>query len=504
MTFLSVLVLVNQTFAIQTHNIVYTSYVNQAINIDASNSYDLDGYIAKYIWDFGDGTTGTGRIVTHSYSAYKPYSVTLTVTDNSGATASATKGILIENMAPVAVINTSLTETETQEIVSFSGTSSYDIDGVIVSYEWDFGDFTTATGATVTHAYSIGGAYTVTLKVTDNEGAVGITQYSKTIANQPPVAVIEKSAGTVSSSESVAFNAVHSYDPDGVILSYKWDFGDGTTSTDMLAIHKYASNGAYTVKLTVTDNQGATNTTQTTVNSVNLPPEAVFTASATTVDTNEAVYFDASPSSDPDGTIVSYKWDFGDGTTGTGVTVSHTFASKGGYSVTLTVTDNDGATDSATATTTALNQPPVAVIADTTKSAAKTQSVTFDGSESYDNDGTIVSYLWNFGDGTTATTVEANHAYTAGGVYTVTLTVTDNDNAQDSETVRITVVNAKPVAVFTQNVTTTIVGETVSFNGSESYDTDGTIVSYMWNFGDGKTASCVTVDMFLTNQEDTQ
>ncbi|MFA5363708.1 MAG: PKD domain-containing protein [Candidatus Bathyarchaeia archaeon] len=470
------------------------AHTNQIISFDASNSYDLDGSITKYSWDFGDGITGSGKTVTHSYSVYKGYSVTLTVTDNTGSTGSTTKGILIQNQAPVAAINTSLTETETQEIVSFSGVNSYDPDGTIVSYAWDFGDFSSATGVTVTHTYSIGGTYTVTLKVTDNDGATGITTYSKTVNNQPPVAVIEKSAGTLSSGDSVTFNAVNSYDPDGVILSYKWDFGDGTTATDTVTSHTYANNGAYTVTLTVTDNQGATGTAQTTVTSVNLPPVAEFTTSAITVDTDEVISFDASRSNDPDGTIVSYRWNFGDGTTATGVTVEHAYATKGQYTVTLTVTDNDGATDTATATKTALNQPPVAVISEIAQSATKTEAVTFDGSESYDTDGTIVNYAWTFGDGTTATTVEAAHTYAESGVYTVRLTVTDNDGAIDEDTITITVLNSKPVAIFTQSVTTTLQGETVSFDGSESYDTDGTIVNYAWTFGDGTTATGVTVD----------
>ncbi len=113
--------------------------------------------------------------------------------------------------------------------------------------------------------------------------------------------------------------------------------------------HAYEDNGVYTVTLTVTDNDGATGSATTTKNVLNRSPVASFTEDATTVAENETIHFDASGSYDPDGTIVSYEWDFGDGTTGTEVTTEHAYIEAGTYTVTLTVTDDDGASSSVTA-----------------------------------------------------------------------------------------------------------------------------------------------------------
>ena len=139
----------------------------------------------------------------------------------------------------------------------------------------------------------------------------------------------------------VALDGSDSSDPDGTIASYAWTFGDGQTGTGVNATHTYAAAGSYDVTLKVTDDKGATATKTSTV-TVAAPqdPVAAFTSTVTGL----GVALDASGSSDPDGTIASYAWTFGDGATGTGVNAAHTYATPGSYDVTLTVTDDSGAT----------------------------------------------------------------------------------------------------------------------------------------------------------------
>lgn len=141
----------------------------------------------------------------------------------------------------------------------------------------------------------------------------------------------------------VTVDAANSSDPDGTIASYAWDFGDGGTDSGPTASHVYATAGTYTVTLTVTDDDGATASTTRQV-TANNSPTAAFNE---TID-DLTVSFDGSGSSDPEGAIASYAWNFGDGTTGTGATPSHTYAAGGDYDVTLTVTDQLGATDTVT------------------------------------------------------------------------------------------------------------------------------------------------------------
>ncbi|MEU2350286.1 PKD domain-containing protein [Modestobacter sp. NPDC049651] len=158
-----------------------------------------------------------------------------------------------------------------------------------------------------------------------------------TPANAAPTARFGQTASFL----AVGFDASKSVDLDGTVAGYAWDFGDGTTGTGVAPAHSYREAGTYQVKLTVTDDKGATGTTTVPVTVVaNRAPVAVFTPTATL----RTVAVDASASGDSDGKVASWAWDFGDGTTGTGVTANHTYDEDGTYTVALTVTDDAGAT----------------------------------------------------------------------------------------------------------------------------------------------------------------
>lgn len=154
-----------------------------------------------------------------------------------------------------------------------------------------------------------------------------------------------------------------------------------------------------------------------------------------------AVPFSGAGSSDPDGDPLAFDWSFGDGVTGTGVTLSHAYAAAGVFTVALTVGDGKGGSDTATTTatiTTVANKPPVAN-AGPDKSVALGGAVTLDGSGSSDPDGSIASFQWSFGDGTSGSGAVVPHTYAAAGVFTATLTVTDNSGATASDSAQVTV-----------------------------------------------------------------
>lgn len=252
--------------------------------------------------------------------------------------------------------------------------------------------------------------------------------------NAPPLADFT----ATNSGLRVAVDASASTDGDGEIASYAWDFGDAHTGTGKQTEHTYATAGTYSIRLTVTDNDGAqaVYTTTVTVERVNQPPGAVM---ATPQVTGLKVSFDGRASSDPDGSDLTYAWDFGDSETGEGAQTTHTYTNAGSYTVTLIVTDQDGATHQVEKTVILdQNQAPSAVIQTTVNGLA----VEVDGSTSTDGDGTIQSYAWEFGDGATDSGVTAGHEYAAAGTYTVKLTVTDDDGATDTATKQVEVTSA--------------------------------------------------------------
>ncbi len=187
--------------------------------------------------------------------------------------------------------------------------------------------------------------------------------------NQSPIAIVSSDRIFGTAPLTVSFSSLGSLDPDGSIVSHVWAFGDGATSTNANPVHTYASAGTFVPVLVVTDNLGlmTTATSATITVSVPLPPNqppvATIGSNVTSGLAPLAVAFSSSGSSDPDGSIASYAWVFGDGNTSTQANPSHTYASAGVYSATLTVTDNSGlSTTSTTLTITATNPPPPPVL----------------------------------------------------------------------------------------------------------------------------------------------
>jgi len=270
--------------------------------------------------------------------------------------------------------------------------------------------------------------------------------------------------------------------------------------TDPIINHKYVTAGNYVVRLMVTDNDGLTDTISQGIN-VGNPPIANFTYTPEYPYVGDMVTFNASSSSANNGTIVSYVWDFGDGSpliNETDPITTHVYTKAENFTVTLTITDNNGLTSAVTRPITVL-KTPVAIFTYSPTFPETFVAVTFNASESYDSNGHIVSYVWDFGDGnmTTLTTPTITHYYVAAGNYTVILIVSDNDGYTDSTSKTITVLSRPPIAdfIFTPDFPT--VAETVMFNASNSYDIDGAIAGYTWDFGDGNITT--TTDSVTTH-----
>ncbi|MDH4123356.1 MAG: PKD domain-containing protein, partial [Thermoplasmata archaeon] len=230
-------------------------------------------------------------------------------------------------------------------------------------------------------------------------------------------------------------NGSSSWDIDGQIVSWFWNMGDGATYTDPVITHKYMAEGIYLISLTATDNDGLTNTDhlRVTVVSENYQPNAVIRSSGVGY-RGIPMIFDGSFSSDPDGMIANYTWDFGDGQMGYGAIVFHTYPDVYGvYKVTLTVTDDNyivPMSDQATYKISIVNQPGVPVAKIVSPSIAIVgQAAQLSGLMSYPTDegNSIASYYWDYGDTGTGTGATPSHTWAATGTYSITLTVQDNN-----------------------------------------------------------------------------
>lgn len=428
--------------------------VNDTVTIDGSKTTDNTPGTLSYNWALGDNTTADGAKVSKMYTQGGVYKIRLNVNDNSNTACSqdATEKVIRVNSAPTAEAgeDISLCQRSGQDgfAVKLNGMGK-DADGDKLNYRWDFGDGTTGEGASATHTYAKPGNYRATLTVEDGSGAacsVAVDSVNINL-NQAPIAVAGQAVKACTGS-TVTLDGSGSSEG----MKYTWDFGDGTTGTGKMASHAYTKGGNYRATLTVDDGKGtpcsvAQASVPVMINSV--PMVTVNDAQPTCVGSTVAL---GATASDADGDAVKLNWDFGDGTTAVGGTnVTHTYAKGGFYTVTVTADDGKGSSCSVSADTAyvRVNTPPVANTGDN-KVCCLDEVVNFDGSKSVDADGDKLSYKWSFGDGATADSSMASHAYTKNGMYKIVLTVNDGSNTPCSESSSgfNAKVNAKPVPVI--------------------------------------------------------
>ena len=270
----------------------------------------------------------------------------------------------IVNEDPHAVIEASPREGAAPLAVDFNAQYSRD-DGTIVEYRWNFGDpmsTQSAMNSASEHTFDYPGTYLIKLTVIDDDGAVGSQQVAIVVTDAPPIAQASVNNEAPLPGVAVIFTATGSYDLQGDIVSYDWEFGDGTTGTGETVQHTYIQGNYYVVTLTVTDETGLMAQTHLGMNvqpgqsncggddssacGSSIKPLAIITSKYFSCTANgqvgEAITLDGSASRPAVGSMVSYHWDFGDGSTGTGAAVSHVYSKAWTYIITLTVVDEGG------------------------------------------------------------------------------------------------------------------------------------------------------------------
>ncbi len=440
----------------------------EILHFDGSEkSSDPDGSIAAYQWNFADERRVFYPTASHSFHQPGEYRVELTVLDDTTfSSAKDTDVVTITvkdpaNERPVASAGKDRTAV-VGEPVLFDGTASRDNDGTILLYDWDFGDNSGSDLPRVNHTYWAPGTYTANLTVSDNNPSdngrsVDSVQIDVIAAqNRAPVANFATNY-TASTTQPLRLDASNANDRDGAIVAYEWNFGNGKSGTGPIIEHLYSQPGIYEGNLRLIDNAipdpAVTNVAfvVTVDHPDNLAP--VADAGLDTVGlTGQIIQFDASSSTDADGSISAYTWDFGDGHTASGVKTHHIYQFPGQYDVTLKVTD-DGreavravGTDTLVATITRPeNITPVAVAGDDV-TGRRGEILRFDAARSHDPDGNILRYEWDFGDEGTSRHRQPVHAFHDPGIYVVELRVYDDghETLTASDTLIVTVLDGSP------------------------------------------------------------
>ncbi|KAA0000804.1 MAG: PKD domain-containing protein, partial [Thermoplasmata archaeon] len=318
------------------------------VDTSTYNGEDVSNYSCNFTWNFGDGNVSYEKDPIHVYAKAGTYNVTHTVVIYENETViaigSSTQTIDVRNRNPVAKFYWK----RQGDIIMFLD-YSYDLDGEIVSWHWDFGDGNTSTKQNPLHIYAVDDVYLVNLTVEDDDGGKNTTIRAINTLNNPPITDFTYYPVYPTDLDTINFTSL-SYDVDGYIANWTWDFGDGNVSYEQNPQHKYADNGEYTVRLTTIDDNGAINDIKKVITVLNIPPIVNFSWTPLYPVPYMNVTFNASASHDLDGEIIRYEWDWnGDGIFDENTTqpmINHSWDSKGVYNITLRLTDDDNATSS--------------------------------------------------------------------------------------------------------------------------------------------------------------
>jgi gliding motility-associated-like protein len=434
------------------------------------------GNPSSWKWDLGNGTISYLQNPVASYFNPGVFNVKLIVKSASGEDSIAKSQYIVVNELPKPAFGASDSSGCFPLKVKFTD-SSLAGSGTVSAWQWDFGDGTLSTDKDPTHTYTNPGNFTVILKVTNSNGCSRVITkpaYIK-VPNGVKANFTYSSVNGCSSPQSISFtNTSTSTGPQ----TYKWDFGDGNTSTATNPVNSYNTGGSYTVKLIAITAFGCSDT-MTVTNAVNFGSvKADFTPPAIICVGSPAQFTNTSNPA----TYVSTNWFFSDGTTSSEISPNPVFTMPGVYQVKL-VTDFGTCKDSVVKSVTVADKPTAGFTASNFKACKGPLNVTFTNTSV---NGT--SFTWNFGDNSTSTIRNPVHTYTNAGTYTVTLTAKNAAGCEDvivkQELVRI----VPPKILSLQNlgvkgcIPLTITPDAIiqdSVAGS----------TYLWEFGDGSTST---------------
>lgn len=446
--------------------------------------------ITTWLWDFGDGNTSAIQNPSHQFSTTGNYTVSLTVTNANTCSNTSTKSVFIQE-APIAAF--SVSNTCTNQIAQFTDQSTTTV-GSIIQWNWNFGDpgsglYNTSILQNPTHSFTGPGIYNVRLIITSSSLCKDTLIIPVSIF-QGPLAEFNFTSACAGDTTYFTDNSTGNA---AAVVSWSWNFGDGNSSTLQNPKHRYANSGNYSVNLVVTDANGCTSVKNRQV-VVNPLPSPLFQFSGNCV--GQPTFF-SDFSNGSGASITTWGWDFGDPSSGvlnySGIqNPSHIYNVAGTYTVTLTIINANGCQN---VTTQALVIIPAPIANFTFASTCAGQPVNFTNT-STSNGGTLNSFFWDFGDGSTSTLQFPVHTFVNPGIYQVSLTVS-NTNGCVANVVKPVTIDPVPSANF-DYLRPNCFGDTTYFVNLTSA-TSGSGLTYLWDFGDGNSSTLKNPRHLYTN-----
>jgi gliding motility-associated-like protein len=447
----------------------------------SGNSSISSGSLVAFAWNFGDGNTSNAANPNHTYANTGNYAVSYTVTSSQGCISGSASDVTIH---PLPVISYNVANVCHGNTTLFSNNSSI-ATGSISSYTWNFGNNTGSGLTNPSLVYLNSGSYVVTLLATSNNNCVATTTSNVVIH---PLPVLSFSATNVCFGDNTQFSTSNSIS-SGSVASFNWNFGDGSISSGTTAAHTYNNFGSYSVSLSATSNQ---NCTATYVNSLAIHPLPVVSFSASNVCLGLTTSF-INGSTIPSGSIASWAWNFGNSQpVNTQQSPSLIYQAEGPYTVSLTATSNKSCKSSYTRMV-IVHPNPVASF--TSKNACFGETSFFTNTSGVNAPDQIVSYSWDFGNGSTSNLVNPSITYATGAIYPVKLTVTTNNSCSRFSLVPVTIyhlpqVNFSPSSACKNQATQFVNASSVI---------SGTMAKCRWDFeSDGVWDDTVNVNPIRT------
>lgn len=311
--------------------------------------------------------------------------------------------------------------------------------GIVNQFYWDFDSESEAIGANQTQQFETPGEYNVTVTAEYNHSESRSNTRQIMVYPEPPTVIADVSSQSGTMDDSFEFTPVVSENEDDIDLTYTWAFDDSSTLSGDTIWNSYDAPGEYNVTLVASDEFGQEYTDTVSVSIHTRKPNAAFNATPTTGYVGNTYNFNASDSNDPDGSSLTYAWEFSDGERASGESTARSFSDTGEYQVKLTVEDEYGNIDSTSSTITVESRSPEAVAEVSPLERQQGEPFNFDGTNSSDPDSSELTYEWSLGDGSLSQDPSLLHEYDEPGEYDVSLTVTDEFGNTDTDDLTVTV-----------------------------------------------------------------